>query len=156
MAGAGRPSTTLAHNGKVVDARDKHGHDVVRADDLVAERRAGKQVLNLKPGEEAALCVPAEGDHVAVVGRNRKLLIFPLEQVPEMARGAGVILQRYQQGGLADAKVFRLAEGLSWRVGDPGLRRGVRTETSLRDWLGARGQAGRLAPRGFPGSGRFG
>lgn len=124
---------------------------VVRAEDLVAERRTGKQVLNVKPGEEAAICVPADGDHVAVVGQNRKLLVFPIDQIPEMARGAGVILQRYREGGLADAKVFRLREGLTWRSGDR-----VRTETALQDWLGERGQAGRLPPSGFPRSGRFG
>ena len=77
---------------------------VVPAAELAAEKRTGKQVLNLRPGEEAALCVPADGDHVAVIGSNRKLLIFPLEQVPEMARGGGVILQRYRDGGLADAQ----------------------------------------------------
>ncbi len=124
---------------------------VVSGGELTAEKRTGKQVLNLKPGEEAALCIPADGDHVAVVGSNRKLLVFPLEQVPEMARGGGVILQRYHDGGLADAKVFRLADGLTWRLGEK-----MRTETNLRDWLGARGQAGRLPPSGFPRSGRFG
>ena len=124
---------------------------LVPAGELLSERRAGKQVLNLRPGEEAAICVPAEGDHVAVVGRNRKLLVFPLDQVPEMARGAGVLLQRYHDGAIADARVFRLEDGLSWRSGER-----VRTETALRDWLGARGQAGRLVPRGFPSSNRFG
>ena len=69
--------------------------------ELAAEKRTGKQVLNLRPGEEAAVCVPADGDHVAIIGSNRKLLIFPLDQVPEMARGGGVILQRYREGGLA-------------------------------------------------------
>ncbi len=82
--------------------------------------------------------------------QNRKLLVFPLEQVPEMARGGGVILQRYKDGGLADAKVFRLAEGLTWRLGEK-----VRTETNLRDWLGERAQAGRMPPNGFPRSGKF-
>ena len=123
---------------------------VVPAAELAAEKRTGKQVLNLRPGEEAALCVPADGDHVAIIGSNRKLLIFPLEQVPEMARGGGVILQRYRDGGLADAKVFRLADGLTWRLGDK-----TRTETNLRDWIGERAQAGRLPPNGFPRSGRF-
>ncbi len=123
---------------------------VVPANELAAEKRTGKQVLNLRPGEEAALCVPADGDHVAVVGSNRKLLIFPLEQVPEMARGGGVILQRYRDGGLADAKVFRLADGLTWRLGEK-----TRTETNLRDWIAERAQAGRLPPNGFPRSGRF-
>jgi topoisomerase-4 subunit A len=124
---------------------------VVASDDLVAEKRTGKQVLNLKPGEEAKLCLPAEGDHVAIVGENRKLLVFPLAQVPELARGAGVILQRYADGGLSDAQVFALAHGLSWKLGDK-----VRTETNLRDWLGERAQAGRLPPNGFPRSNRFG
>jgi topoisomerase-4 subunit A len=124
---------------------------VVASDDLVAEKRTGKQVLNLKPGEEAKLCLPAEGDHVAIVGENRKLLVFPLAQVPELARGAGVILQRYADGGLSDAQVFALAHGLSWKLGDK-----VRTEMNLRDWLGERAQAGRLPPNGFPRSNRFG
>ena len=124
---------------------------VVPGDELGAERRAGKQVLNLKPGEEAAFCIPADGDHVAAVGENRKLLVFPLEQIPEMPRGAGVILQRYGDGGLADLKVFKLAEGLTWRLGER-----VRTETNLREWLGARGQTGRMPPSGFPRTPGFG
>ena len=124
---------------------------VVPADELAAEKRTGKQVLNLKPGEEAAVCVLAEGDHVAVIGDNRKLLVFPLDQVPEMARGGGVILQRYKDGGLADAKVFRLADGLTWQLGDR-----TRTETNLRDWLGERAQSGRLPPNGFPRKPAFG
>jgi topoisomerase IV subunit A len=123
---------------------------IVPAAELAAEKRTGKQVLNLKPGEEAALCVPADGDHVAIIGGNRRLLIFPLEQVPEMGRGGGVILQRYRDGGLADAKVFWLADGLTWRLGEK-----TRTETNLRDWIGERAQAGRLPPNGFPRSGRF-
>ena len=83
--------------------------------------------------------------------RTASLLVFPLDQVPEMARGAGVILQRYKEGGLADAKVFRLAEGLTWQLGDR-----IRTETDLRDWLGERAQAGRLPPNGFPRKPSFG
>lgn len=124
---------------------------VVPAAELGAEKRTGRQILNLKPGEEAAVCVLADGDHAAMIGTNRKLLIFPLEQIPEMARGAGVILQRYKEGGLGDAKVFSMGEGLTWKLGDK-----IRTETNLRDWLGERGQAGRLPPNGFPRSGRFG
>ncbi|HEX5327939.1 MAG TPA: DNA topoisomerase IV subunit A [Acetobacteraceae bacterium] len=124
---------------------------LVQAAELLAEKRTGRQVLNLRPGEEAALCVPAEGDHVAIIGSARKLLIFPLEQVPELARGAGVILQRYRDGTLADAKVFRLGDGLSWKRGEQ-----TRIETSLREWVGERGQVGRLPPSGFPRSGRFG
>ena len=123
---------------------------VVPGTELSAEKRTGKQVLNLRPGEEAAVCVPADGDHLAVVGFNRRLLVFPLDQVPEMARGAGVILQRYKDGGLADAKVFNLADGLTWRLGEK-----TRTETNLRDWLGERAQAGRLPPNGFPRAPKF-
>ncbi|MGA3403337.1 MAG: DNA topoisomerase IV subunit A [Acetobacteraceae bacterium] len=124
---------------------------VVAGAELAAEKRTGRQILNLKPGEEAALCALAEGDHVAVIGSNRKLLVFPLDQIPELTRGAGVILQRYKEGGMADAKVFRLAEGLTWKLGDK-----IRTESNLRDWLGERAQAGRMPPAGFPRSGRFG
>ena len=124
---------------------------IIPGDELAAERRAGKQVLNLKPGEEAAFCIQAEGDHVAAVGENRKLLVFPLDQIPEMPRGAGVILQRYGDGGLADLKVFKLADGLTWRLGER-----VRTETNLREWLGARGQTGRMPPSGFPRTPGFG
>jgi topoisomerase-4 subunit A len=124
---------------------------IVPAAELLAEKRTGKQVLNLKPKEEAALCVPADGDHVAIIGQNRKLLVFPLDQVPEMARGAGVILQRYKDGDLADIKIFRLADGLTWKLGDR-----VRTETDLRPWLGERGTAGRLPPNGFPKAPKFG
>ena len=123
---------------------------LVKSEELLAERRTGKTVLNVKPGEEAMMCAPADGDHVAIIGANRKLLVFALEQVPEMTRGAGVILQRYKDGGMGDAKVFRIAEGLSWRLGEK-----TRTETALQDWLGERAQAGRLPPNGFPKSGKF-
>jgi topoisomerase-4 subunit A len=124
---------------------------VVKAEDLAAEKRTGKQVLNVREGEAAMLCVPAEGDHVAIVGTNRKLLVFPLEQVPELARGTGVALQRYKDGTVADAKVFRIADGLTWKSGER-----TRTETDLRDWLGERAQAGRLPPSGFPKTNKFG
>ncbi len=123
---------------------------VVPGAELLAEKRTGKQVLNLHSGEEAAICVLADGDHVAVIGSSRKLLVFPIEQLPEMMRGAGVMLQRYRDGGLADVKVFRLRDGLSWKLGEK-----TRVETNLRDWLGERGQVGRLPPAGFPRSGRF-
>jgi topoisomerase-4 subunit A len=123
---------------------------VIPGAELVSERRAGKQILNLRPGEELARCVPAAGDHVAIIGRNRKLLIFPLRDVPEMTKGAGVTLQKYKDGGMADVKVFVLAQGLTWKLGDK-----TRTETRLTDWLGARAQTGRMPPNGFPKSGRF-
>ena len=123
---------------------------VVAGSELLAEKRTGRTILNLRPGEEAVVCVPVIGDHVAVIGTGRKLLIFPLEQVPELTRGAGVILQRYKDGGLSDARVFAIAGGLTWRLGEK-----TRTETGLRDWLGERGQAGRMPPNGFPKSNRF-
>ena len=123
---------------------------VVDSADLVAEKRTGKTVMTLKTGERVLLCVPADGDHLAVIGTNRKLLVFPLDQVPEQPRGAGVTLQKYKDGKLADAKVFRIADGLTWALGDR-----TRTEPAIRDWLGARAQAGRLPPNGFPKSGRF-
>jgi topoisomerase-4 subunit A len=123
---------------------------IVPAAELQAEKRTGKQILNLKPGEEAKLCVLADGDHVIIVGENRKLLVFPLDQIPEMQRGAGVILQRYKDGGMADAKVIRLADGLSWPQGER-----ERTEKDLREWLGERGQSGRNPPNGFPRPARF-
>ncbi len=123
---------------------------VVPASDLLAEKRTGKQVLNLRPGETVRLCIPAVGDHVAVVGTNRKLLVFPLASVPELSRGSGVMLQRYSEGGLADAKVFRLVDGLTWQLGEK-----TRTQTDLAGWLGERGHAGRVPPNGFPKTGRF-
>ena len=123
---------------------------IVAGAELLAEKRTGKQVLNLRPGEEAAVCVPAEGDHVAVVGANRKLLVFPLGQVPEMARGAGVILQKYRDGAMEDAMVFRYAEGLACRTGER-----TRLFAELGPWRGERAQAGRMVPTGFPRSGRF-
>ena len=123
---------------------------VVPGEELLAERRTGKQVLVLEPGKEALLCVPAEGDTVAVIGENRKLLLFPLEQVPEMTRGRGVQLQSYKDGGLADAKVFFRKEGLSWRLGDR-----VRVEMDVQPWRGNRAGAGKMPPSGFPRSNRF-
>ncbi|MDI3306312.1 MAG: DNA topoisomerase IV subunit A [Acetobacteraceae bacterium] len=124
---------------------------LVKSEELVAERRIGKQVLVLDAGKEAAICVPAEGDTVAVIGENRKLLLFPIEQVPEMTRGRGVQLQSYRDGGLADAKVFFRKDGLTWRLGDR-----VRVETDLQPWRGNRTGAGKMPPNGFPKSNRFG
>jgi topoisomerase-4 subunit A len=124
---------------------------VIAGEELNSERKAGKQILNLKPGEELSHCVPAKGDHVAVIGQNRKLLVFPLSELPEMPKGAGVTLQKYKDGGMADVKVFSLALGLTWKLGA-----NTRTELKLTEWLGTRAQAGRLPPNGFPKSGKFG
>jgi len=133
----------------LVAASDGKGF-LVKAEDLLAEKRTGKQVLNVDPPAEAAVCVPAEGDSIAVIGENRKLLIFPIDQVPEMTRGRGVQLQSYRDGGLADAKVFTRKEGLSWVLGER-----TRTETDLRAWVGNRAGAGKAPPNGFPRSNRF-
>ena len=123
---------------------------VVPEDEVVAHTRAGRQALNVSGGIEAQVCVPAKGDSVAVVGENRKLLIFPLSELPEMGRGRGVLLQRYKDGGLADATVFTWDEGLTWRAGERS-----RTETGLDDWVGKRAQAGRIVPKGFSRANRF-
>ncbi len=133
----------------LVAAEDARGF-VVAAEEVIAQTKSGKQVLTLPDGVEAQVCVPAEGDMVACIGENRKMLVFPLDQVPEMARGRGVMLQRYKDGGLSDVRVFRKQEGLTWRLGDK-----TRTETELRAWIGARAKAGRLPPNGFPKNNRF-
>ncbi|WP_181706945.1 DNA topoisomerase IV subunit A [Chthonobacter rhizosphaerae] len=132
---------------------DGYGFVVAEAD-LVANTRKGKQALNLTAGAKARPVVPVTGDHVAIIGENRKLVVFPLGQVPEMSRGKGVRLQRYQSGGVADVKVFEGEKGLTWT--DPGGRVFLRTLTDLADWLTDRAMAGRLPPTGFPRSNSFG
>ncbi len=125
-----------------------HGF-VVNEDDCVAMTKAGKRVMNVKAPGEAAVCRFVEGDHVAVVGENRKMLIFPLTELPEMARGQGNYLQRYKDGGLLDATSFTWKEGLkdeNNRLFEP---------SELKEWKGARAQAGRLVPRGWAKSGKF-
>ncbi len=125
---------------------------VVSESDVVAQTRAGRQVLNLGAAGEAAICAPVEGDHVAVLGENRKLLIFPLDEMPEMTRGRGVILQRFKDGSLADAKTFALEAGLECQTGS---RVRTFTQEELKEWIGHRSQAGRLPPHGFPRGTRF-
>jgi topoisomerase IV subunit A len=128
---------------------------VAEMDELLAETRKGRQVVNLKDG--AALRVVREispsHDHIACVGDNRKLVVFNLEELPVMSRGQGVTLQRYRDGGMSDAITFTLANGLSWQMGGSGDR--TRTETEIGLWKVARGGAGRMPPQGFPKSGRF-
>ncbi len=124
---------------------------VVAEDDVIAQTRGGKQVLNVKPGVRALACKPVQGDHVACVGENRKVLVFSLDELPQMVRGKGVRLQRYKDGGLSDFTTFNLADGLCWK--DPAGR--TRTQTDLAEWLGKRATAGRMAPRGFPRNNRF-
>ena len=124
---------------------------VVSEDEVVAQTRAGKQVLNVRGDVRAAVCVPVDGDHIAAVGENRKMLVFPVSDLPEMGRGKGVRLQKYKDGGLSDARTFSMADGLTWL--DPAGRQ--RTVTELDEWKGARASAGRMAPRGFPQDNRF-
>jgi topoisomerase IV subunit A len=135
----------------LVASTSGHGF-IVAEDEAVAMTRKGKQIVNLAANEEAAVCAAVVGDSVAVIGDNRKLLLFPLNELPEMPRGKGVRLQRYRDGGLADAKVFKKKEGLSYT--DSAGRSFIMTE--LREWWGSRAQAGRLAPKGFPKSNSFG
>ncbi|MEM6383782.1 MAG: DNA topoisomerase IV subunit A [Pseudomonadota bacterium] len=121
--------------------------------DIVANTRKGKQVMNLKEPEEVKLAVPVEGDMVAVVGENRKLMIFPIAQVAEMARGKGVRLQRYRDGGVSDVTTFKADEGLTWS--DSAGRQHNRSMDEMAEWRGERAQAGRMAPQGFPRNNRF-
>jgi topoisomerase IV subunit A len=137
-------------NGRVLLASSAARGFIAEEAAMAAQTRAGKQVLNLDQGERLVVACPAEGDHVATVGSNRKLLLFPIDELPVMSRGKGVLLQRYRGGSLVDACVITLAEGLSWPGG-----RGTRMVTELAPWLGRRGQAGRVAPHGFPKSNRF-
>lgn len=123
--------------------------------DIIAETRKGKQVVNAKAGARLAVirAIPAEADSIAVIGDNRKLLVFSLEEMPRMARGQGVQLQRYRDGGLSDAIAFRLADGLSWAMGGETGR--TRTESDMTPWRVARGAAGRMPPTGFPRDNKF-
>ncbi|MBB4124425.1 DNA topoisomerase IV subunit A [Martelella radicis] len=126
---------------------------IVDEDAMVANTRKGKQVMNVTMPVEVKLLTPATGDHVAVIGENRKLLVFPLSQIAEMARGKGVRLQRYKDGGLSDAKCFALEEGLTWT--DSAGRTHTRNVDELMEWRGDRATAGRIAPKGFPRNGTF-
>jgi topoisomerase-4 subunit A len=124
---------------------------VVEENDIVAQTRTGKQALNVKGDITALICKPVLGDYVATVGQNRKVLIFPIDELPVMSRGKGVRMQKYKDGGLNDATTFHFIDGLSWL--DPAGRR--RIETELADWIGKRAGAGRMAPRGFPRENKF-
>jgi topoisomerase-4 subunit A len=147
----------VAHRagGKLLVASSAGKGFAVEMDDILAETRKGRQVVNLK-GDAKLVVVREIGegdDHVAVVGENRKLVVFALDELPVMARGQGVTLQRYRDGGLSDATTFKLEEGLSWTMGGESGR--TRTETEIAMWKVARGAAGRLPPQGFPRDNRF-
>lgn len=126
---------------------------IVPEAELVANTRKGKQIMNVSYPDETKLLVTISGDHAAVVGENRKMVIFPLSQVPEMSRGKGVRLQRYKDGGVADIRCFAIANGLTWE--DSAGRTFTKTKDELAEWLGDRSGAGRAVPKGFPRSGRF-
>ena len=127
---------------------------VVPEDECLANTRKGKQVLNVTPPDVARALAVVEGELVAAIGENRKLVIFPLEQVPEMARGRGVRLQRYKDGGLSDVKTFKGAAGLSWI--DAGGRVFTQSMKELAAWRGNRGDAGRVRPDRFLTNNKFG
>ncbi|NNH63000.1 DNA topoisomerase IV subunit A [Rhizobium laguerreae] len=126
---------------------------VVPEAELIANTRKGKQIMNVGLPEETQLLVPVSGDHVAVVGENRKLLVFPLAQVPEMSRGKGVRLQRYKDGGISDVRCFAISDGLVWE--DSAGRTFTKNKDELAEWLADRATAGRTVPKGFPRSGKF-
>ena len=133
----------------VVASSDGRGF-IVKTEDVLAQTKNGKQILNVDDKNKAVAFAPVIGDHIAVIGSNRKLLIFPTADLPEMTRGRGVILQKYSGGDLSDVKTFVLKEGLTWQSGDR-----TRTETDIRAWKGERAQAGKLAPNGFNRSNKF-
>src|SRR5882724_9781138 len=143
------------HSGRkfIVASSTGRGFIVPEAD-CVANTRKGKQVLNVKPGEKAAAINTVEGELVASIGENRKMVIFPIDQVPEMSRGAGVRLQRYKDGGLSDVTTFKAGDGLTWI--DSAGRTFTMSMKELSDWRGNRADAGRLAPKGFPKNNHFG
>ncbi len=132
----------------LVAATSGHGF-ITSEDDAVAMTKKGKSVMNVKPGVEAVTCRPAEGDHVAVVGENRKLLIFPIADVPELGRGQGVYLQRYKDGGLVDATTF------TWKAGLKDANGRLFEPSELKDWKGERAQAGRIVPNGWAKAKKF-
>ncbi len=149
------PIALMLHvpGGKLLVASDAGDGFVLPEDEALAQTRAGRQVLNVRAGTRATVCRPVAGDSVAVVGENRKVLVFALAELPEMGRGKGVRLQRYKDGGLSDAITFDLEDGLSWL--DPAGRRRTIGAGELAEWRGARAGAGRMAPRGFPKENRF-
>lgn len=140
-------------NVKMVVAADDGRGFVVKMEDVLAQTKNGKQILNVSGKAEAKLCCPiGEGhDHIAVIGKNRKMIVFDLAEIPEMSKGKGVILQRYKEGGLSDLKTFKWEDGLSFKYGS-----GETFVGDLNPWAGNRAQAGRLPPNGFPKSNKFG
>ncbi len=148
--------TAFVHDPKrrlLLVSHEGNGFIVAEAE-VVANTRKGKQVMNVKAPDEAAKCLPVAGDHLAIVGDNRKMLVFPLSEIPEMARGKGVRLQKYKDGGVLDVKTFAMEAGLTWQ--DSADRVFTRSRAELAEWIGERAAAGRLVPKGFPRTGKFG
>ncbi|RWQ30596.1 DNA topoisomerase IV subunit A [Mesorhizobium sp.] len=148
--------TAFVHDSKrklLLVSHDGNGF-IVPEEEVVANTRKGKQVMNVKAPDEAQRCMPVAGDHLAIVGENRKMLVFPLAEIPEMGRGKGVRLQKYKDGGVLDLKTFTLASGLSWR--DSADRTFIKSREELVEWIGARASAGRMVPKGFPRTGKLG
>lgn len=143
--------TYQANEKRLIASTAGHGF-ILPSENLISNRRAGIQTLNVSGKAEAALCVPVaeNDDHVAVIGENRKMLVFEMEELPEMGKGKGVILQKYKDGGLSDAKTFNMEEGFTYETG-----RGVHSVEDIRPWLGKRASAGRLPPNGFPRNNKF-
>ncbi|WP_274629344.1 DNA topoisomerase IV subunit A [Arvimicrobium flavum] len=148
--------TAFVHDTKrrlLLVSRDGYGFTVPESE-VVANTRKGKQVMNVKTPDEAVRCIPVSGDHLAIVGENRKMLVFALSEIPEMTRGKGVRLQKYKDGGVNDLKTFAMEEGLSWQ--DSAERVFVRKREELAEWVGNRAATGRMVPKGFPRTGKFG
>ncbi len=137
---------------RMIVASDAGRGFIVKMADVLAQTKKGKQVLNVDGKDEAKLCrlVGDNHDHIAVIGRNRKMLVFKMDQLPEMARGKGVALQKYKDGGLSDLKTFNWKEGLSFKYGT-----GETVVGNVKEWLGTRADAGKLPPNGFPKSNKF-
>ena len=137
-------------NVKYIIASESGRGFIVKSEDLIAQTKNGKQILNLKQEDQAVAIAEYIGSSVAVIGLNRKLLVFQSSEIPEMSRGRGVILQKFKDGGISDITSFDPKDGLSWKIGDK-----IRTEKELTPWIGKRSQSGRLAPKGFAKSNKF-
>ena len=139
----------------IVASTSGHGF-IVPEDEVIASTRKGKQILNVDAAAEGRICVPVPpgADRVATIGENRRMLVFSIEELNEMTRGKGIILQRFKDGGLSDVRAFVASEGLTWV--DAAGRNFTLSKAEMREWLGQRAQAGRTVPKGFPRSNRFG
>ena len=141
---------SFRENVKYIIASESGRGFIVKSEDLIAQTKNGKQILNLKQEDQAVAITEYLGSSVAVIGINRKLLVFESSEIPEMSKGRGVILQKFKDGGISDITSFDPKNGLSWKIGDK-----IRIEKELTPWIGKRSQSGRLAPKGFAKSNKF-